>query len=58
MYQRKTRDCWDLMTNYGYGWECEVSEYSRKEILERKKEYEENTKALIKVVKRREYIAA
>ena len=20
-YQRKTRDRWDIMTNYGYGWE-------------------------------------
>lgn len=26
-YQRKTRDRWDIMTNYGYGWECENSEY-------------------------------
>ena len=28
-YQRKTRDRWDIMTNYGYGWECENSEYTR-----------------------------
>ena len=26
-YKRKTRDVWCIMTNYGYGWECE-SEYS------------------------------
>lgn len=23
-YQRKTRDRWDIMTNWGYGWECRV----------------------------------
>lgn len=26
--ERKTRDRWDIMTNYGYGWECENSEYT------------------------------
>lgn len=28
-YQRKTKDRWDIMTNWGYGWECENSEYTR-----------------------------
>lgn len=28
-YQRKTRDRWDIETNYGYGWEVENSEYTR-----------------------------
>lgn len=28
-YQRKTRDRWDIETNYGYGWEVENSEYNR-----------------------------
>ena len=28
-YQRKTRDRWDIMTDWGYGWECENSEYTR-----------------------------
>lgn len=27
-YQRKTRDRWDIMTDWGYGWECENSEYT------------------------------
>ena len=27
-YQRKTKDRWDIMTNWGYGWECENSEYT------------------------------
>lgn len=56
-YQRKTRDIFILMTNYGYGWEEEVAEYSYKEIRERAKEYMENTNAKIKVVRRREPIS-
>jgi len=30
-YIRKTVDRWDIMSNYGYGWECECSEYTFKE---------------------------
>ena len=30
-YIRKTRDRWDVVTNWGYGWECENSAYNRKE---------------------------
>ena len=30
-YVRKTKDRWDLMSNYGYGWECEVSYDTYKE---------------------------
>lgn len=41
-YQRKTRDRWDIMTNYGYGWECETSEYTYKEAKEQLKCYREN----------------
>ena len=33
--KRKTIDRWDIMTNYGYGWECECSEYTYKEAKER-----------------------
>ena len=29
MYQRKTKDIYELWTNYGYGWECEVEEEPR-----------------------------
>ena len=29
LYQRKTRDVWDIETNYGYGWEVE-STYDNK----------------------------
>ena len=27
-YIRKTVNRWDIMGNYGYGWECECSEYT------------------------------
>jgi len=53
-YVRKTVDRYDLMTNYGYGWECECSEYSRKEIKQRYKEYAENTNAALRIEKHRE----
>ena len=43
MYQRKTRDRWDIMTNWGYGWECECSEYTRAEAIKTFKEYKANS---------------
>ena len=44
-YQRKTRDRWDIETNYGYGWEVENSEYTRKDAKRSLKEYRENLQA-------------
>lgn len=41
-YIRKTVDRWDIMSNYGYGWECECSEYTWKDAKQRLKEYREN----------------
>jgi len=41
MYVRKTRDRWDIMTNYGYGWECECSEYDLKEAKSTLRTYRE-----------------
>lgn len=41
-YQRKTRDVWFLWVNYGYGWEHELTEFTRKEAQQRLKEYREN----------------
>ena len=41
-YKRKTIDRWDIMTNYGYGWECETSEYTWAEARQTAKEYREN----------------
>ena len=31
-YQRKTRDEWQMWSNYGYGWEHELSEDSWKSL--------------------------
>lgn len=56
MYQRKTRDIYELWTNYGYGWECEVTEETYKEIKQRYKEYAENTNAELKIKTKRERI--
>lgn len=53
-YQRKTRDRWDICTNYGYGWECECSGYTYKEAKQTAKEYRENTCALVRIEKHRE----
>lgn len=55
-YTRKTRDRWDIMTNYGYGWDCECSEYTWKEAKQTAKEYRENTRAAIRIEKHRERI--
>lgn len=41
-YQRKTEDEFTLQGNYGEGWEDLTSEKTRKDILKRKREYEEN----------------
>ncbi len=56
MYQRKTRDRWDIMTNYGYGWEAECSEYSATEARQTAREYRENTRAAVRIEKHRERI--
>lgn len=44
-YQRKTRDRWDIETNYGYGWEVENSEYTRENARSSFREYRENLQA-------------
>lgn len=42
-YQRKTRDRWDIETNYG--WEVENSEYTRADAKRSLREYRENLEA-------------
>ena len=54
MYIRKTIDRWDIMTNYGYGWECENSETTYKDAKRSVREYRENTNASIRLEKHRE----
>jgi len=53
-YIRKTIDRWDIMGNYGYGWECECSEYTFKEAKQRLKEYRENGGGCYRLEKHRE----
>lgn len=54
-HERKTVDVWELHVNYGYGWEHELTEYSRMEIKERYKEYRANCPQYpCKIVKRRQ----
>lgn len=55
-YRRKTRDRWDIMTNWGYGWECECSEYTRQEARQTYKEYVENVgdRCAVRLEKHRE----
>lgn len=53
-YQRKTIDRWDIMTNYGYGWECENSEYTWKDAKRSIKEYRENIIGAVRLEKHRE----
>ena len=55
-YKRKTRDRWDIMTNYGYGWECECSEYTWSEAKQTAREYRENTRAVVRIELHRERI--
>lgn len=57
-YTRKTRDRYDIMTNYGYGWEAECSEYTWKEAKRTAREYRENAcgRFSVKIEKHREPI--
>lgn len=53
-YIRKTVDRWDIMSNYGYGWECECSESTFKEAKQTLKEYRENGDGCYRLEKHRE----
>lgn len=52
--ERKTIDRWDIMTNYGYGWECENSEYTLQDAKRSLKEYRENISGSVRLEKHRE----
>lgn len=53
-YQRKTVDRWDIMTDYGYGWEVENSEYTLKDAKRSLREYRENISGSVRLEKHRE----
>ena len=60
-HTRKTRDVWEVRGNYGYGdgFECVTAEESRKEALQRLKEYRDNEPGTpFKLVKTREPLTA
>jgi hypothetical protein len=46
MYIRKTKDEYQLITNYGYGWEVELTEETYKEAKTQLKCYRENASGL------------
>ena len=52
-YIRKTVDEYQIFTNYGYGWEVENTEDNYTDAKRSLKEYRENTKADVKLVKKR-----
>lgn len=53
-YIRKTTDEYRLLCNYGYGWECILTEETKKKIADRKREYIENAPQYpYRVVKKR-----
>lgn len=52
--ERTTRDCWRFYCNYGQGWEFEIIEYTKAEMLVNKKAYLENSPYQLKIVKGRE----
>lgn len=52
-YKRKTRDEWVLLSNYGYGWDEELTEDTYKEAMEQLKTYRANTNGMHKIIKRR-----
>ena len=59
-YVRKTRDRWDIETNWGYGWETETCEYTWAEAKAQAKCYRENSSGRfdVRVRKHREPIEA
>lgn len=60
MYKRITRDRYDIETNWGYGWECECSEYTWREAKQTAKEYRENSagRYSVRITKHRERLEA
>jgi len=56
-YQRKTRDYWDILGDYGQGFEVVTAETTWKEARNRLREYRMNEPGTVfKTVKRREKI--
>lgn len=57
MRRRTTRDTWQILVNYGEGWEHECTEFTRKDAIEQVKAYRDNAPGYaVKWRKRREPI--
>lgn len=50
-YTRTTHDEWQILVNYGQGWEHEVTEFTWKEAREQKKCYNLNCDYPVKIKK-------
>ena len=48
-YVRKTYDEFDIVTDYGYGWEVECTESTRRDAQRTYKEYVDNAHGLIRI---------
>lgn len=57
MRQRKTRDAYYLLVNYGQGWEHEITEFTWFHAKAQRDTYRANCSYPVKIVKRRERIA-
>lgn len=57
-YVRKTKDVYEIQTNWGYGWDCETTEETWAEAKAQAKCYRENScgRFDVRIVKRREKI--
>ena len=53
MYQRKTKDEYEIQGNCGYGWDVETTEENIKDAKAQAKCYRENVNYPIRIVKRR-----
>lgn len=56
-YQRKTRDVYDIMGNYGYGWDVLLTDYTYSEAKKDLVDYRKNEPQYAhKIVSRRERV--
>lgn len=51
--KRKTVDVWELLSNYGDGWDVETCNYNRKEARQELRDYQQNSRGSHKLRKRR-----
>lgn len=56
MYKRKTRDVYNIVTNYGYGWEVEFCANNYENARAILRDYKGNTNAQVRIERKREKI--